>query len=89
MKDNVKLDHCDNNTLKAQLITSKGLSGISLLYLGHLDQKPYIIHSMRGCLVKDNKIHMLNKVAVTNLKLGDKSKNKSLLERTTLISVMK
>jgi hypothetical protein len=84
-------------TLKAKTIISESVCGITLLYLpghimlylGHLDQNPYVIHSIRGYCGKDNKIHTLNKVAVTDLTLGDKSKNKSLLERITLMSVVK
>jgi hypothetical protein len=59
-----------------------------MLYLGYLDQYPYVIHSIREYSGKDNKIHILNKVAVTDLMLGNESKNKSLLERITLMNVV-
>jgi hypothetical protein len=96
MKDSIQLSDY-NNALKAQTIISEGSSGITLLYLpghimlylGQLDQNPYVIHSIRGYSGKNNKIHMLNKIAVTDLTLGGNSKSKSFLERTTLMSVVK
>ncbi|MDR3124872.1 MAG: C40 family peptidase [Endomicrobium sp.] len=96
IKDSIELGKY-NITLKAQTIISEGISGITLLYfpghimlyLGHLDKNLYVIHSIRGYSGKNNKIHMLNKVAVTDLALGDKSKDKSLRERITLMNVVK
>jgi hypothetical protein len=95
IKDSIEIN-IQNRNLKAKTIISQGIPGITLLYLpghimlylGYLGQDPYVIHSIRGCLGKDNKIHILNKVAITDLNLGDKSKNKSLLERVTLMNVV-
>ncbi|MDR2067217.1 MAG: C40 family peptidase [Endomicrobium sp.] len=94
IKDAIDLN--GDSTLKAKTIISDGVGGITLLYfpghimlyLGYFDNNPYVIHSIRGYSGKNNKIHILNKVAVTDLTLGYKSKNRSLLDRTTLMNVV-
>ena len=60
-----------------------------MLYLGNVNEKPYVIHSVwayREKLPVQDRIRVINRVAVTNLSLGKDTKKGSLLERINRIN---
>jgi hypothetical protein len=64
-------------------VTLLELPGHIMLYLGEDGGKPYAIHSIWGVTDKDSNIIKINKVAVTDLELGQGGEKKALLERIT------
>ena len=86
--------------LRAQKIIKNGIPGITLLYFpGHImlyagneGPTPYIIHSIWGYgeeTEKESKTYLINRVAITSMKIGDASEKGSLLKRTTLMKILK
>ena len=70
--------------------TLLGLKGHIMLYLGTVDSRPFAIHAVwayREPVGKksDDRIRVINRVAVTALYLGEGSKKGSLLNRLTEI----
>jgi len=59
------------------------MPGHIMLYLGKEDGKPYAIHALWGVSDKDGNIIKVNKVAVTDLELGQGGEKGSLLDRIT------
>jgi hypothetical protein len=87
------------NERKRQDLAERGVGGYSLLYLpGHImlflgtvDDIPYAIHSTRGyrkpgCL--RDRVRVINRVAVTDLSLGEGSKKGSYLDRLRSIRII-
>ena len=69
-------------------ITIIYLSGHIMLYLGTVNDIPFVIHSTWGYREKINgfdKIRLINKTTVSSLMLGDNSKKGSLIKRTLKI----
>ena len=65
-------------------VTLLGMKGHILLYLGVVNDRPYAIHSVwayREPGGKVDRIRVINRVAVSDLFLGEGSKNGSLLKR--------
>lgn len=87
--------------LRAQRIIKTGVPGISLiyfpghimLYTGHENNKPYIIHSIWGygddTDESESRTYLINRVAITTMNIGEDSKKGSLLQRTTLMKTLK
>jgi len=62
------------------------LKGHIMLYLGSIDGKPYAIHSVwayREPAGDEDRPRVINKITVSDLDLGEKSKKGSLLKRLT------
>ncbi|MDR1695885.1 MAG: SH3 domain-containing protein [Endomicrobium sp.] len=90
----------DSDTAKAERIMKQGTPGISILYFpGHImlyigsdNNKPYIIHSVRG-YTEDyddvSEVYIINKVAVTSMDIGEASKKGSYLRRASLMRTIK
>ena len=98
---NIIMDIKNNKELsdeqKLQIIKEKCIPGITffrlnghiMLYLGNLDGKPFVIHSIwayREKLPAQDRIRMINKVTVSDLSLGKNTKKGSLLERINRIN---
>lgn len=86
--------------LRAQRIIKNGVPGITLIYFpGHImlyvgseGPNPYIIHSIWGYgeeTEKESKTYLINRVAITSMNIGEASKKGSLLQRTTLMKILK
>ncbi|MCL2390723.1 MAG: NlpC/P60 family protein [Endomicrobia bacterium] len=85
--------------LRTVKIIKYGIPGITLLYfpghimlyIGNENNKPYIIHSVRG-YAEDyddySKVFIINKVAVTSMNIGEASKKGSFLKRTVLMKAI-
>lgn len=96
---NLKKDLSDEE--KSKEIINKATSAISLLYLpGHImiyigqeKNKPYIIHAIWGTeqLINENEraISFINRVVVSSLMIGYKTKKGHLLKRITKLSSIK
>ena len=57
-----------------------------MLYLGMLENRPYAIHAVwayREPLGEEDQVHVINRVVVSDLDLGDGSKKGSLFKRLT------
>jgi hypothetical protein len=66
------------------------LKGHIMLYLGVLDNRPYAIHAVwayREPIGNEDRVHVINRVVVSDLDLGDGSKKGSLFKRLTGIRV--
>ena len=86
---------------KSKEIINKATSAISLLYLpGHImiyigqeQDKPYIIHAIWGTeqLINENEraVSFINRVVVSSLMIGYKTKKEHLLKRITKLSSIK
>lgn len=62
------------------------MKGHIMLYLGMVDQKPYAIHAVwayREPAGEEDRVRVINRVAVSSLELGEGSKKGSLLKRLT------
>jgi hypothetical protein len=62
------------------------LKGHIMLYLGELENRPYAIHAVwayREPLGDEDQVHVINRVVVSDLDLGDGSKKGSLFKRLT------
>lgn len=62
------------------------LKGHIMLYLGMLENRPYAIHAVwayREPLGEEDQVHVINRVVVSDLDLGDGSKKGSLFKRLT------
>ena len=64
------------------LATTLRLPGHIMLYLGRDEGKDYVIHSLSG-IQGPEKIETIGKVVVSDLSLGSKGPNGSLLDRIT------
>ncbi|MCL2485390.1 MAG: NlpC/P60 family protein [Endomicrobia bacterium] len=93
-------DANESETARAERIIKHGTPGATflyfpghiMLYIGHDNKKPYVIHSVRGYAEDDtnlSNVYLLNKVAVTTLNIGEDSKKGSFLKRTTLMRTVK
>jgi hypothetical protein len=72
-------------------ITLMGLRGHIMLFLGFVNDKPYAIHETWGYREKQwygDRIRVINRVAVTDLTLGQGSKKGSYLERMYAIRML-
>lgn len=86
---------------KLPILLNQGVPGITLLqvknpghivlYLGHVADRPYVIHETWGyrqrCGLADT-VRAVNRVAVTDLFLGGDSAKGSILDRTVRIQVL-
>lgn len=66
------------------------LKGHIMLYLGNVDGKPYVIHSVwayREPVEGEDRVRVINRVAVSGLDLGEGSKKGSLLKRLTGVRI--
>ncbi len=73
-------------------ITLLGMKGHIMLYLGALEGRAYAIHSAwayRAPGPIGDKIHVLNRVVVSDLSLGEGSKRGSLLDRLDAARIVK
>ncbi|MBI5491570.1 MAG: SH3 domain-containing protein [Deltaproteobacteria bacterium] len=61
-------------------ITLLGLKGHIMLYIGERDNRPYVIHQVYG-YVEKSRLKVINRVAVTDLDLGRRSKAGPLKKR--------
>jgi hypothetical protein len=71
--------------------TLLGLKGHILLYLGMVHDRPYAIHAVwayREPAGKEDRIRVINRVAVSDLSLGKDSQNGSLLKRLKEILIV-
>ncbi|MCL2144202.1 MAG: NlpC/P60 family protein [Endomicrobia bacterium] len=86
--------------LRSQRIIKNGMPGLTILYFpGHImlyvgseGPSPYIIHSIWGYgeeTEKESKTYLINRVAITSMRIGESSKKGSLLQRTTLMKIVK
>lgn len=69
-------------------VTVLGMRGHIMLYLGYVDNRSYAIHSVwayREPGLKEDNVFVLNKVVVSDLTLGEKSKRGSLLNRLNAV----
>ena len=67
------------------------LKGHIMLYIGTLEGRPYAIHATwayRESVSGKDRIRVINRVAVTDLMLGEGSKKGSLLERLTGVNIL-
>lgn len=65
-------------------VTILPLKGHIMLYLGMVEDRPYVIHALwayREKVAGNDRVRVINRVAVTDLYLGEGSKKGSLLER--------
>ncbi len=65
-------------------ITLIGFKGHVMLYIGERDKRPYVIHQVYG--YADRKFKVINRVAVTDLNLGRRSKAGPLKKRIKSIN---
>lgn len=91
----------DSDEIRTNRIIKNALPGMTLLYfpghimlyIGHENNKPYIIHSIWGYDDDQEKslktTYLINRVAVTSMDIGDTSKKGSLLQRVTLMKTIK
>ena len=85
--DEEKLLFINNNCIPG--ISILRLSGHIMLYLGSINEKPFVIHSIwayREKLPAQDRVRVINKVAVSDLSLGKDTKKGSLLERINRIN---
>lgn len=73
--------------------TLLGLKGHIMLYLGMIDARPYAIHAVWAYREpagknRDDRVRVINRVAVTGLQLGEGSHKGSLLKRLTEIGAV-
>ncbi len=61
-------------------ITLLGLQGHIMLYIGEKENRPYVIHQVYG-YVEKSRLKVINRVAVTDLSLGRRSKAGPLKKR--------
>jgi hypothetical protein len=96
-KININFDKRELNEQKIEKILEQAVPGITImyfpghimLYLGYDKGCPYIIHSLHGYGGKKNLIYILNRVTISGLLVGVNSKKGSLLERLTLMKVIR
>ena len=82
-----KLNFIKNNCIPG--ISLFRLSGHIMLYLGIINKKPYVIHSIwayREKLPAQDRVRVINKVTVSDLSLGKGTKKGSFLERINRIN---
>ncbi|MBN1294565.1 MAG: SH3 domain-containing protein [Candidatus Latescibacteria bacterium] len=94
----ISLSGLDRETKLQSIINSPGgisllrMSGHIMIYLGHIDGKPYAIHDMWGWRksVAENldATHRVARVTVTDLMLGDGSLRGTFLDRLTHITIL-
>jgi hypothetical protein len=82
-KNNITRDKPDTTHLWEPGVTLLEMPGHIMLYLGKKDGKPYAIHALWGVSDKDGRIIKFNRVAVTDLEIGQGGEKGSLLERIT------
>ncbi len=73
-------------------ITILPLKGHIMLYLGTVDQRPFAIHAAWGYRqpgFREDVVRVINRVAVTDLSLGEGSKKGSLLRRIKSINLIR
>lgn len=74
-------------------VTLLHLKGHIMLYLGNVDGRAYVIHAVWGYRVPQrggkDKVYVLNRVALSDLSLGEGSKKGSLLQRVQSMSIWK
>lgn len=73
--------------------TLLGLKGHIMLYLGMINDRPYAIHAVWAYREsagknRDDRVRVINRVAVTDLHLGEGSQKGSLLKRLTEIGAV-
>ncbi len=81
---------------KAELLAREAVGGATLLpmkghimlYLGDVDGRPYAIHDTWGYRERNGWLRVINRVAVTDLSLGENSKKGSLLKRLKSVNVL-
>jgi len=72
-------------------ITVLPMRGHIMLYLGMVDNRPYAIHAVwayREKVGKEDHVRVINRVAVSDLFLGEGSKKGSLLQRLSSVKVI-
>jgi hypothetical protein len=92
-----KFDKQETNEQKSKIILKQAIAGITILYfqghimfyLGYNDGQAYVIHSLHDYGGQNNLVYLLNRVAVSSLVVGSNSQRGSLLERLTLMKVIK
>jgi hypothetical protein len=87
-KDEEKIKSFGKALAGASILT---LKGHIMLYLGSIDGKPYAIHAVwayREPVGDDDRVRVIDRVAVSGLDLGEGSKKGSLLKRITGIRMI-
>lgn len=73
-------------------ITILPMKGHIMLYLGMVDERAYVIHAVWGyrqkSLLSEDAVRVINRVAVSDLSLGEGSHKGSLLERLNAVIVV-
>ncbi|MDR2437296.1 MAG: SH3 domain-containing protein, partial [Endomicrobium sp.] len=93
----IKFDKQETNEQKTKVILEQAVPGITtlyfqghiMLYLGYNNGQAYAIHSLHGYGGENNLTYLLNRVTVSSLLIGEHSKKGSLLNRLTLMKVIK
>jgi cell wall-associated NlpC family hydrolase len=93
----ITFDKQESNEQKIEKILKQAVAGITImyfpghimLYIGYDEGNPYTIHSLYGYGGEKNVTYILNRVTVSGLSVGANSKKGSLLERLTLMKVIK
>ncbi|MBO7611244.1 MAG: SH3 domain-containing protein [Elusimicrobia bacterium] len=96
-----KLNKKDDDTIKNDSIIETGIPGISfvylsghiMLYIGHEDNKPYVIQCIWGVTSYTEKnektVNYINKTIVSNLEIGSEVAGNSLIDRVSKFNVIK
>lgn len=95
-----KFEKGEAEYIRMQRILQNGVPGITLLYFpGHImlyvgseGVNPYIIHSIWGYgeeTENESKTYLINRVAITSMNVGEASKKGSLLQRVSMMKILK
>ena len=96
-----KLNKKDDDTIKNESIIENGVAGISfiylsghiMLYIGHEDNKPYVIQCIWGVTSYTEKnektVNYINKTIVSNLEIGSEVAGNSLIDRVSKFNIIK
>ena len=95
-----KFEKGEAEYIRMQRILQNGIPGITLLYFpGHImlyvgseGANPYIIHSIWGYgeeTENESKTYLINRVAITSMNVGEASKKGSLLQRVSMMKILK
>jgi hypothetical protein len=92
----------DDIYMKTESVIYEAYAGITLLqfpghvmlYLGSHKNNPYVIHALWGYEgvsegEKEKRIYLLNRILVSGMFIGENTESGSLIERTTVMSVIK
>jgi hypothetical protein len=94
-----KFNKKTSNAEKIEFLDKKAVSGATILYLsGHvmlflgvIDNNPYVIHGIYGYHEKGSspeRVRVINRVVVSDLSLGEGSKKGSLLKRLSVVRLL-